>query len=80
MLDTTQQDIMLIVKRTADISDLHPGEDIYDAGLSSIASLNLLLELEEHFSVSIPDESFMASRTVDQLVAVIDELRIQEPL
>jgi acyl carrier protein len=38
-------------------------EDFYEAGFSSIGSLQLLLELESAWSVNIPDDEFIQART-----------------
>lgn len=48
--------------------------DIYDAGFSSIASLELLLELETIYGVSIPDDQFVIARTPRQLRALVANL------
>jgi acyl carrier protein len=57
------------------ISDLAPDEDYYDAGLTSLGSLNLLLELEDAFGVSISDEKFIACRNVRALTTTIEDLK-----
>jgi acyl carrier protein len=71
----TSETITSIIKQYAGISDLQPDEDFYDAGLTSLASLNLLLELEERFGVSIADAQFIACRTVNDLSAMIEGLQ-----
>ena len=48
--------------------------DIYEAGFSSIASLELLLELESIYGVSIPDDQFVLARTPRQLRQLIANL------
>ena len=48
--------------------------DIYDAGFNSIASLELLIELESVHGVSIPDDQFVLARTPRQLRALIASL------
>jgi acyl carrier protein len=68
-----------VVARIAKIKDPSaiPGDgDIYrDIGVKSTAALDLLLSLEEEFSVSIPDQQFGEARTVQLLVTLIGELR-----
>jgi acyl carrier protein len=49
-------------------------EDFYDAGFSSIGSLQLLLELESAWSVSIPDDEFIQARTPRALHALLMRL------
>jgi len=68
-----------VVARIAKIKDPSaiPGDgDLYrDIGVKSTAALDLLLSLEEEFSVSIPDQQFGEARTVQLLVTLIGELR-----
>ena len=45
-----------------------PDEDFYDAGFTSLNSLELLLlQLEAEWDVSIPDEEFIVARSVRSL-------------
>ena len=46
LTDSTLQTVMEVVKRVGEIAELAPDQDFYDAGLTSLASLTLLLELE----------------------------------
>jgi acyl carrier protein len=46
-------------------------QDIYDAGVSSLQALGLLLELESAFEVAIPDAEFVKARTPRALLQVI---------
>jgi acyl carrier protein len=71
----TSETIASIIKQQAGISDLKLDEDFYDAGLTSLASLNLLLELEDRFNVSIADAQFIACRTVNDLASMIEGLQ-----
>jgi len=63
------------VKRLGEIAELAPDQDFYDAGLTSLASLTLLLELEDAFNVSISDERFINCRSVNDIVILIEELK-----
>lgn len=49
-------------------------EDFYDAGFSSIGSLQLLLELESAWSVNIPDDEFILARTPRALQTLLVRL------
>jgi acyl carrier protein len=73
--NATSQTITDVVKRVGDITELAPDQDFYDAGLTSLASLTLLLELEDAFNISISDERFISCRTVADLNALVEELR-----
>jgi acyl carrier protein len=59
------------------LSQLQPDEDIYDAGFSSINSLQLLVELETAYDVSIEDDDFIRSRTPRQLFSLVERLKEQ---
>lgn len=53
------EDIRAIVREhgrlTADVSTLAEDADLYQAGLTSHASVNLMLALEDRFEVEFPD-------------------------
>ena len=68
-----EERISEIVRRVGSISDLAPDEDYYDAGLTSLAALSLLLELEVAFGLSISDEKFIACRNVRALATTIED-------
>jgi acyl carrier protein len=63
------------VKQVGSITDLTPDQDFYDAGLTSLASLTLLLELEDAFNISISDDRFINCRSVNDIVLLIEELK-----
>ena len=67
--------ILDILARIGGIPNLAPDQDFYDAGVSSVSALPLLLEVEDHFGVSIPDEKFITARTASDLQKLVDELR-----
>lgn len=67
-------DIARLVREVGGIDDLRPDQDIYDAGFSSVRALDLLLELESRFGVSIPDEGFAAARSAQSLHTLVASL------
>jgi acyl carrier protein len=69
--------ITAIICGVGKLSQLGPDEDFYDAGLSSINALELLLELETACSVSIPDDEFIAARSPRALSTIINRLTEQ---
>src|SRR5262249_35782393 len=71
------QRVSEIVCRIGKLARIEPGQDVYAAGLSSVSALELLLELETAFGVSIPDDLFVASRTPRALARVVAALREQ---
>ena len=64
-----------MLARIGGIPNLAPDQDFYDAGVSSVSALPLLLEMEERFGLSIPDQRFIAARTASDLEKLVDELR-----
>lgn len=63
-----------LIARIAKINPPAPDADIYRAGLESTDALELLLELEDMFSVAIPDDRFITARTSDDLAAMVGSL------
>jgi acyl carrier protein len=55
------------VERLADESDL------YDAGLTSLMTVNLLLALEDHFDIEFPDR-MLSRRTFQSINALSDAI------
>jgi len=55
-----------------------PDQDFYDAGVTSVQALPLLLELEERFQVSIPDDRFVAARSARRLSEMIQDISKRE--
>jgi acyl carrier protein len=49
--------------------------DLYlDLGVPSVKAMQLLMELEERFQVSVPDDQFVEATTFDRLVGMIEGL------
>lgn len=77
MVDDIER-VASIVCEVGKIPGVHSDEDIYEAGFSSINALQLLIELETAFEVSIPDDRFIQARSVRAICAIIDGLRREE--
>jgi acyl carrier protein len=60
---------------TADVDTLADGDSLYEAGMTSHASVNVMLALEDAFDVEFPDE--MLKRSVFESVASISEALAQ---
>lgn len=71
----TLDSVMRIIQQNGKIATLAPAQDFYDAGLTSLASLTLLLDLEEKFNVSIPDDRFIECRTAEAVSNLITEIQ-----
>jgi acyl carrier protein len=67
-------EIVGILCEIGELSALDPDQDFYEAGVSSVQSLPLLMQLEDRYSVSIPDDRFPELRTPRQICSFINEL------
>lgn len=72
---TELEPITAIVCRIGKIAAVPADDDFYDAGFSSINALELLLELESTYDISIPDDDFIQARTITALRDMIDRLK-----
>ena len=57
-----------------DISDLTDEGDLYQAGLTSHATVTLMLAIEDHFDVEFP-ERMLRRRTFESIEALHDALQ-----
>lgn len=69
------EQILETIRDVCGVDGLAPDQDFYDAGVTSLQALPLLMELETRFDVTIPDERFVAVRNPRGLCAVIQELK-----
>ena len=69
-----------IVCTVGQIGAINADEDFYEAGVSSLSALQLLLELESACEVSIPDDQFIVARTPRALHNLIASLKQGQPL
>jgi acyl carrier protein len=56
---------------SVDVDSLSDGDSLYEAGMTSHASVNVMLALEDAFDIEFPDE--MLKRSVFESVASISE-------
>jgi len=66
--------VMAVLRRVLGTDNLSPTEDFYDAGVTSIMMLPLLMEIEQQFGIAFSDGDFPDARTGQQLAARIDGL------
>ena len=59
-----------------DVTELSNDSDLYDAGLTSLITVNLLLAIEDHFDVEFPDEllSRRTFQSIDALAEAVEDL------
>jgi acyl carrier protein len=61
---------------SADVSTLTDSSDLYQAGLTSLTTVNLMLALEDHFDVEFPDRMLgrKTFESIETLSEAIEEL------
>ena len=60
---------------STDVAALADDSDLYQAGMTSHASVNVMLALEDHFDVEFPDR--MLTRAVFESIASIEAALIE---
>ena len=68
--------VMEILIRNGNLDGLTPDQDYYDAGVTSVMALPILLDLEDCYQVSIPDDLFIAARSPRAVAEIILGLRL----
>ncbi len=63
-------------KLSQDISNLQISSNLYDAGLTSLATVNIMLAIEDAFDVEFADSMLNRKtfQSIDSLVEALDEL------
>lgn len=70
MTEEIRKILSLHANLSGDASSLAPDADLHQAGLTSHATVNLMLALEEHFGVEFPER--MLRRRVFDTIATIE--------
>jgi acyl carrier protein len=62
-----------------DVNEIGDGADLFQAGMSSHASVNVMLALEDAFDVEFPDSMLKRSvfESIDGIAAAVGELQQQ---
>jgi len=55
------------------VEELKVDSDLYNAGLTSLATVGLMLALEDEFDVEFPD-SMLSRKTFDSIESIMDAL------
>lgn len=76
MTDQIRQIINDHGRLPVDVGTLAADADLYQAGMSSLASVNVMLALEDHFDIEFPDLMLKPSvfESVASIEAAISEL------
>lgn len=76
-MDADLQNIIAIVKRVGELDELAPGQDFYQAGIDSMKAMDVMLDLENEFGVTVPDDRFIKARTPEALLQLVQQLRAE---
>ena len=66
---------LLSTEFKVDLSAIDLDSELVDFGLDSLALVDLMFAVEEHFDIDLPNET-SRFRTVRQLIGLIDQLRM----
>lgn len=58
---------------SVDVSKLRDDSDLYEAGLTSLATVNVMLALEGHFDIEFPD-TLLGRKTFASLEAIAEAI------
>lgn len=61
---------------TVAVTELKDSSDLYQAGLTSLTTVNLMLALEDHFDIEFPDRMLgrKTFESIEAMAEAIDEL------
>jgi acyl carrier protein len=64
---------------SVDVDSLAEDADLYEAGMTSHASVNVMLALEDHFDIEFPDRMLKRSvfESIRAIAAALTELQAQ---
>ena len=76
-----KNELRQILKDTAhfevSIDSIRDNDDLYEAGLSSLNTIQLMLAIERHFNIEIPDQMLNRQlfQSIDSLAEAVTQLR-----
>jgi acyl carrier protein len=75
--DEIRQVIREHARLPVDVDTLSDDADLYEAGMTSHASVNVMLALEDHFDIEFPDRMLKRSvfESINAIAAALDELQ-----
>jgi acyl carrier protein len=75
--DEIRQILSQHARLPVDVNSLSDDADLYEAGMTSHASVNVMLGLEDHFDIEFPDRMLTRSvfESVGTIASALQELR-----
>jgi acyl carrier protein len=79
MTEEIRQIIAAHARMPAGVGELAADADLYQAGMTSHASVNVMLALEDHFDVEFPDRMLTRDvfESIQSIAAALTELRAE---
>ena len=80
--ETIREIVAAHARLRVDVSTLDDDADLYEAGLTSLSTVNLMLALEERFDVEFTDKMLKRRtfQSIASLSAAISELKGEAPM
>jgi acyl carrier protein len=80
MTDAIRQIVQEHGRLPVDVTTLSEHDDLYQAGMTSHASVDVMLALEDHFDLEFPDRMLKRSvfESIAAIATAIEELRLEE--
>lgn len=72
-VDKIKQILVQHGRLSSDISTLENSSDLYNAGLTSLATVGLMLALEDEFDIEFPD-SMLSRKTFSSIESIHDAI------
>ncbi|KJK25232.1 acyl carrier protein [Burkholderiaceae bacterium 16] len=69
-----------VARLTVPADQLDDGTDLYEVGLSSLATVHVMLAIENAFDIEIPDQMLTRQlfRSIDSLATAVQQIKQQE--
>jgi acyl carrier protein len=82
MTEEIRQIIADHARLSVDVAGLAVDADLYHAGMTSHASVNVMLALEDHFDIEFPDRMLKRSvfESISAIAQALNELRAELPV
>jgi len=79
MNETIRRVVAEHARLRADVATLADGDDLYEAGMTSHASVNVMLGIEDAFDVEFPDSMLKRSvfESISSIQTALGELDVQ---
>ncbi len=79
MTDAIREIIQAYGRLPVDVATLSEHDDLYQAGMTSHASVNVMLALEDRFDIEFPDRMLKRSafESIAAIAAALGELRLE---